>query len=73
MGVEQLCTKREKGSSIVIIVEKVVDDSLMAGEPPVIRQFVEELHAQFELGTSDTGKARRFLGCLIINRPDNSV
>lgn len=63
-GINQLFVKRD-GSTIKLIVAKVIDDFLIAGKTSDIREFLNDLSDEFEVGNTAIGGNFRFNGCEI--------
>lgn len=64
-GISQFFTKRRKDGSISILLAKITDDLLIAGELQAIKDFIEKLTGRFKVSKSIIDSAINFNVCRI--------
>lgn len=72
-GVSQLFVKRDTSGNITMILAKVTDDLLIAGEPAEIRRFIEHIGERFPISKAIIDSGIKFNGCDITQGLDGTI
>lgn len=72
-GISQLYMRRDSKGQINLILAKVTDDILIAGNVDEIQQFIQLISQRFKISKSITNKPINFNGCQISQRADGSI
>lgn len=72
-SMEQLFYKRGESGSVELLIAKVVDDFLVAGQPSVVEKFLKALGTRFILGHVKKSRDLTFLGCKILRNGNDSI
>ena len=72
-GISQLYTKKDTTDRISLLVAKVTDDFLVAGQVEAIKQFMAKLQDRFIVGKVIVDNIFHFNGCEVEQHTDGSI
>jgi hypothetical protein len=72
-GLPQLFVKRDEHGEVRLLLGKLVDDFLLAGEKEHLHEFIELAKARFDIGKSKVADRLLFNGAEIIRDGDGSI
>ena len=72
-GLPQLFAKRDANGHLILIIAKVIDDLIIAGEPEVTDQFHRDISAKFKVGRYLTDPEAIFNRLNISTKPNGDV